>query len=75
MPAWLTVVVSLGTGTMAAFALLFSMADGGVSARAAVISSAVAAVLAFLATIWIGWAHWCVTQERARRHTPTDGHP
>ena len=67
MPAWLAVLVALGVGSMAAFALLFSMADGGASVRTTVISAAGAAALAFLATIWFGWVRWWVAQQRAAR--------
>ena len=66
MRAWQALVVSIGAGASSAFLLLFSMADGGASAHATLMSGAVAGAVTVVLVLWFGWAHWWVAQTRAR---------
>jgi hypothetical protein len=69
MQAWEAFAVSLGAAPLAAFALLFSMADGGASARATLIAGGVAGAATVVLVFWLAWGRWWVTQQRARRGT------
>jgi hypothetical protein len=72
--AWQALLISVGAGGMAAFSLLFSMADGGASARATLIAGAVAGLAAVILTFWLGWASWRVGQARRHARKGDDGH-